>query len=93
MAHKKTDVEKALTKKGFQLRSSHHSIFVYYTQAGKKTSINTKTSHSHREISDDNFSCMATHVHLSKKEWNEFVACTLSRDDYEGLMIKKGKVG
>ena len=43
MVLKRREVEAALESKGFQRTESHHHFFLYYTQAGQKTPIRTKT--------------------------------------------------
>lgn len=52
MPRKQADVERALTRKGFEQSESHHRFFIYHSKAGRKTLVKTKTSHGQREISD-----------------------------------------
>ena len=43
--HKRRTVETALLAKGFRRRDTHHAFLHYYTEAGEKTPVWTKTSH------------------------------------------------
>lgn len=63
MPRPKASVESALLKKGFQSDETHHHQFIFFTKAGKKTIVRTKTSHSKRMkvIPDSLLSVMARH--------------------------------
>ncbi len=87
MPRKQTDVERALTKKGFKQSESHHRFFVYYSKSGLKTPVNTKTSHGHSEVSDDLLSKMARQLKVSRSEFLDLVDCPLSRDEYEQKLV------
>lgn len=65
MPRKQSDVEKSLLAKGFRAKEGDHNHFNYYSRAGKKTAVFTKTSHGEREINDNLLSCMARQCKLS----------------------------
>ncbi len=76
-------VERALLKKGFTLEKNrdHHYYFIY--KNGKKTRINTKVSHgSHKDISDGLLNQMRMQMKLPKKEFEEYMNCTFSKEQY-----------
>lgn len=94
MVLKRREVEAALESKGFQRTKSHHHFFLYYTQAGKKTPIRTKTSHgkSYKDISPELASRMARQCKLTNHDFSNLVACPLSRDGYEQKLKELGAI-
>ena len=52
MPRKQREVERSLTQKGFRPRDGDHNYFLYWSKAGKKTAVFTKTSHGGREIDE-----------------------------------------
>jgi len=83
MPRKRKEVESALISKGFEQHDTHHHMFVYYTQKGKKTTLRTRTSHSMREIGDNLLGQMARQCGLRKKDFLDLVDCPLDRKGYE----------
>lgn len=65
MPRKQSEVENSLAKKGFRSREGDHNYFNYYSKAGKKTAVFTKTSHGAREIDDHLLGRMAKQCKLS----------------------------
>ena len=92
MPRKQADVEKSLLNKGFQAGGGDHNYFFYYSKAGKKTIVRTKTSHGSREIDDNLLALMARNCKLSNKDFGLLVECPLSRDDYEAKLVAAGAV-
>ncbi|NOT67114.1 MAG: hypothetical protein HOP04_02085 [Methylophilaceae bacterium] len=92
MPRKQNDVEKSLLAKGFKAREGDHNYFNYYSTAGKKTAVFTKTSHGAREIDDNLLSCMAKQCKLSNKDFSLLIDCPLDRDSYETKLIAQGAV-
>jgi len=92
MPRKQADVEKSLLNKGFQAGGGDHNYFFYYSKAGKKTIIRSKTSHGSREINDNLLAQMAKQCKLSNKDIGLLVECPLSRDDYEAKLVAAGAV-
>ncbi len=92
--YKRAKVEKALVAKGFSCRKSHHSYFVYYTEEGIKTPVRTKTSHGKggADITPYLISRMAKQCKLRSADFRALVDCSLSRTDYENLLISKGEI-
>lgn len=95
MPLKFADVERNMTKKGFQKDNSHHHFYTYYTTANKQTSIRTKMSHSNRtgtDIGDDLLSKMARQCKIPFPEFKKFVRCTLTQQEYEQTLVDSGKL-
>lgn len=87
------DVEKALLKKGFTLKKEkdHNYYFLYFN--GVKTRINTKVSHgSHKDIDDGLLGKMRRQMKLPKKEFDEYMNCTFSKEDYLNYLIKNNEI-
>ncbi len=83
MPRKQSDVEKGLTTKGFQRKEGDHNYFHYYSTAGKKTAVFTKTSHGAREIDDNLLGRMARQCKLSRADFDLLIDCPLDQVTYE----------
>lgn len=85
MPRKKTAVESALRKKGFEQVEGDHHYFAYVNLEGKRTNIRTKTSHTPKmkDIADNLLSQMAKQCSLSKRDFLDLVDCPLSRETFE----------
>jgi len=92
MPRKQAEVERSLINKGFVAGGGDHNYFFYYSTAGKKTIIRTKTSHGSREIDDNLLAQMAKQCKLSNKDFGLLVDCPLSREDYELRLVMQGVV-
>jgi len=92
MPRKQSDVERSLSSKGFQHREGDHNYFNYYSKAGKKTAVFTKTSHGAREIDDSLLGRMARQCKLSRGDFDRLVDCPLDRDSYEAKLVAQGAV-
>lgn len=81
--------EAALLAKGFRLRESRHRRFIYYASDGRKTPVWTMISHgSRRDISDGLLRTMARQCKLTRREFDDLLACPLSRDQYEAKLLE-----
>lgn len=90
MTLKRRVVESALERKGFtKIRDTKHSHFLYVTRDGLKTSVRTMISHGKTgaDIGDSLVARMARQCRISRKEFENLVDCSLSREDYEDLLI------
>ena len=92
MPRKSGDVEKSLAAKGFRAREGDHNYFHYYSKAGKKTAVFTKTSHGAREIDDYLLGRMAKQCKLSRFDFDRLIDCPLDRDSYEAKLITSGAI-
>ena len=92
--YKRRMVENALERKGFGRRETHHSIFRYYTQAGERTPVWTKTSHGPTGANIDRglVRRMARQCKLTTGGFRDLVECPMSRTDYEQHLRNLGKV-
>lgn len=92
MPRKQSEVERSLLAKGFRQREGDHSYFNYYSKAGKKTAVFTKTSHGAREIDDSLLGRMTRQCKLSRADFDRLIDCPLARDSYEAKLIAQGIV-
>ena len=92
MARKPNDVERSLEKKGFQRKEGDHHYFNYYTKAGKKTRVFTKTSHGVKELDDTLLGMMSRQCKLTRQDFDRLIDCPLDRDGYERKLIDSGVV-
>lgn len=85
-------IETALKKKGFTENiSGKHKTYILYMN-GKKTPINTRTSHSHKEIDNSMLNKMAMQMKISRKDFEYFVECTLSEKEYKNKLLTKKEI-
>ena len=92
MPREKKDVESGLESKGFIRRCGDHNYYVYYGSDGKKSMAKTKTSHgAGKTLGDKLIGRMSKQCFLNKKQFENLIDCPLSRDDYEKILIEKGK--
>ena len=89
MVLRAADVEKSLCKKGFVKKGGDHRFFVYQTQEGLDTPIQTKISHSATDIDKKLIALMAKQCMLKKDEFVDLVKCPLSRESYEKILTGK----
>jgi len=92
MPRKQSEVERSLTAKGFQHKEGDHNYFNYYSKAGKKTAVFTKTSHGAREIDDHLLGCMARQCKLARADFDRLIDCPLDRDSYEAKLVAQRAV-
>lgn len=94
MQRDKQKVEKSLKSKGFRKDNTHHKFFIYWTQAGQKSTIKTKTSHgsSSKSLGVSLLGKMAGQCHLDKPEFLDLVDCPLDQAGYEEILEQKGLV-
>jgi hypothetical protein len=90
MTRDRKDIEGALLKKGFRKREGDHHFYIYHTIAGLKSRIFTKTSHSHKTISDDLLSMMARQCRLPRQQFFNLIDCPLTKDAYEQILTEQG---
>lgn len=87
------DVEKALSKKGFTLVADKDHNYYYVYKNGKKTSVNTKVSHGyHKDISDGLLNQMRKQIRLPKHEFEEYMNCTFSKEQYLEFLENNGHI-
>ena len=74
-------IDKALRKKGFKNEQRDHNYYFYYYN-GKKSAINTKTSHGKDEIGDSLIGMMAKQLHLKKEQFMQLIITSKKRTIY-----------
>ena len=84
----RSEIKKSLEFKGFKSREGDHQYYVYYTTNGKKTIIKTKLSRGsgYKVYSDPLLAAMAKQCKLTKGKFLDLVDCSLSQNDYEGIL-------
>ena len=89
---KRRDVEASLERKGFSRKEGDHAFFIYYTEAGSKTSVRTKTSHGtgKKDLGEALISLMAKQCKLTKADFHQLIECPLSRKRYEEKLRENG---
>jgi hypothetical protein len=92
MPRKQSKVEKGLEAKGFRHDDGDHHFFHYFSTAGKKTRVFTKTSHGASEIDDSLLGRMAKQCKLKRADFDRLIDCPLNRDAYEAMLIAQGIV-
>lgn len=94
MVLERRSVEAALERKGFEPAQGDHHFFVYWTIAGTKTSVWTKTSHGsgYKTLSDDLVGKMAKQCGISTGQFKTFVDCKLSREEYEKALVNNSRI-
>lgn len=90
MPRPRKTVVASLGKKGFAVSEGDHSYFIYHTQAGKKTIVKTKVSHSGKDLSKPLISMMAKQCKLTTADFHDLVDCPLSQEKYEEKLAALG---
>ncbi len=83
MPRDRADVEQALLKKGLVYKGVDHR-FYFLEHKGLTTAIFTKVSHGskYKTLDDSLLSRMAKQAKLTNKQFENFVDCPMSQDDY-----------
>ncbi|MDR3197072.1 MAG: hypothetical protein LBU34_04300 [Planctomycetaceae bacterium] len=87
---KRTEIEKALSQKGFQLQENKDHRYYFFRVNGKSIT-KTKVSHGikYKDLSDDLISQMAKQCRLSKNDFLKFIDCSMSQQQYENQLQQK----
>ena len=85
------DIERALLRKGFRARDSHHRQFMLY-EGEMPRPVFTYLSHGPKEYGDNLLSLVARQLNLSKADLLDFIDCRLSREGYLAMLREKGVV-
>jgi uncharacterized protein with gpF-like domain len=82
---KRDEVKSSLERKGFRQKESDHSLFFYYSKAGNKTTVVTKTSHGtkYKVLYEPLIAEMAKQCRLKKDDFLKLIDCPMTQDDYE----------
>ncbi len=86
---KTSDIQRALSKKGFQLYpvKDHHSFYYFYYK-GKKTTIYTYFSHGSAEYDKNLMGCIRKQLKFKDNSlFNDFIDCPLSMEQYIEMLI------
>lgn len=88
---KATEIQAALTLKGFRLDNTHHHYYWFF-HGNRKTSIRTFVSHGIKEYGNDLLTKVRKQMKLAGKELDQFVDCDMSGEEYEKLLIANGHI-
>lgn len=88
------DIERALSKKGWQLQPGNDHRYYRLLVGGKATKYMTKvsTGKKYKTLGNDLVSAMAHQMALTSKELNQFVDCSISGADYVRLLRERNKL-
>ena len=95
MVFKRRNVEKALINKGFvEDRAGKHKKYHYQKKNGEITNIFTYKSHGSTGADVTNYlvARMAKQCKVSKREFEQLVKCSLSREEYERKLVESGEI-
>ncbi len=92
MTRKRSAVEAALQKKGFEKAEGDHHYFYLLDPEGRRTGVFTKTSHSpkHKDLGASLLGEMAKQCHLNSREFLRLVDCTLDEAGYRTKVREAG---
>lgn len=86
------EVSSALQKKGFETEESHHTYYHFRFQ-GHDIGISTRISHGENELGRPLLGQMKRQLKFdSSSEFERFVNCPMSVDDYVDHLKKKGLI-
>ena len=91
VARSSRDIERALLRKGFRARDSHHRQFMLF-ENDAPLPVFTYLSHDGKEYGDNLLALVARQMHLSKRELLEFIDCRMSGSSYVAKLREKGSV-
>lgn len=87
---KKRDVETGLRNKGFKpVRQNKHLHYYYYTVGDLLSDIGTHLSHNNKDLDEHLLREMARQCKVNMREFLNLIDCSLSREDYEALLIDR----
>ena len=89
MTRKQSAVEASLLRKGFRQEETHPHFSVYYTLAGLKSRLRTRTSHGGRDLDEYLLHQMAKQCGLAKRDFIDLVDCPLDQAGYEEKVAGK----
>jgi hypothetical protein len=84
-------IKRALLKKGFTMRKTHHMEFRFMI-GDTAFDIHTFLSHGLKDYGDNLLASMSKQLHLSKTELLRFIDCTMSGAEYAVLMRERGHI-
>ncbi|MEZ5338105.1 MAG: hypothetical protein R3F46_07535 [bacterium] len=85
------DIERALLRKGFRARDTHHRQFMLFDK-DQPLPVFTYLSHGRKEYGDRLLANIARQLHLNKAELLKFIDCRMSGEDYLEVLQGKGVI-
>jgi len=92
VTRKRSNVEAALQRKGFEKEEGDHHYFILLDEEGRRTSVFTKTSHSpkHKDLGPSLLGKMARQCRLRQRDFLRLVDCTLDEKGYRKKLKADG---
>lgn len=89
----RSDIRRALLQKGFREESGDHHFYTLWV-ANKKTPVFTKLSHGtkYKTYGDDLLAKVCRQLSLTKKQFLEYVECTLSESDLIEILSRNNRI-
>jgi len=84
-------VDHALRRKGFEAVGGDHMFYVFVVD-GKSSGIFTKISRGHEEITDKNLGRMARQMKMTRRDFDAFVDCQFSQEEYVEALRSRGEL-
>ena len=86
-------IREKLEAKGFKNESKDHEFYYLYCN-GKKMSVFTKISHGskYKDYGDSLIAKVHRQMSITKKEFLDFIECSLTKEKYIALLIERGKI-
>lgn len=86
------DIAAALKRKGFVERENDHTYYHFHYE-GKDVGVFTMISHGEKEVRAPLAKKMRQQIRLeSNADFERFVACPLSQEEYEKILKEQGKI-
>ena len=90
-ARRASDIESALARKGFVLNAQGDHRYLTLVVEGRRTTVRTRLSHGRKDYGDDLLSAVQSQLRLAqKRELLELIDCSLTGEDYVGLLRQQG---
>ena len=91
MPRRRRVVLRGLRRKGFREFNARHLQLRYFSVAGEDSEMFTLVSHgADRDIGDRMLAQMARQLHLSRRQFDSLIDCSLSQAEFEAMLRDGG---
>ncbi|MCY4096104.1 MAG: hypothetical protein OXG05_13380 [Gammaproteobacteria bacterium] len=90
------NIRASFSQKGFEkIEGSNHEIYRFVDESGRKTGIQTLLSRrpGGTDIDPSTQGKIARQMRLTTSQFRNFVDCSLSREEYSGIVAKLRSIG
>jgi hypothetical protein len=88
---KRSDVEAALSQKGFVLREADHRYYLFYLEGRLAARTKVSTGTKYKDLRDDLLKKMAKQCHLTTQQFLNLVDCPMSAEQYKEIVVSQKK--